>query len=332
MSSKEPTEKDNEIEIDNKRKKFSLREAPSFLKRSFQVWNARDPWRLSAVVAYYAILSLPGLLIIVINSVGAIYSEEIVRGEITGQIAEVVGNDAAKSVQSMLEVTQDTDRSFVATIISIGVLIFGATGLFFHLQLSLNTLWDIKQDPDSNILKFLIDRAISFGFVMVIGFLLLISFIISAGVTMLSDFLSGIWEPGWVVAAQVLDYGISTAVVTLLFALMFRFLPDARVRWATIWVGALVTAVLFNLGVYLLAYYFRLAEPGTVYGGAGSVVVILLWVSYACLILFFGAAMTRVYAENYGDGIHPLKHAMLVKSQEVILKKGKYEAQLEDME
>ncbi len=304
------------------RGEFGIKEIPSFLLASAKEWNNHNPWRLGAVVAYYAILSLPGLLVVVINSVGAIWGNEIVEGEINDQIAEWVGKDAAKYIASILESIQLSGQSFWATVIGIGVLLFGATGVFYHLQLSLNEMWDIRQDPKSNILKLLIDRSISFGFVLVIGFLLLISFIVSALLTALSSFLSTIWEPAYVLAAQILDFGISTAVIAMLFALMFRFLPDARVAWSTVWRGSIGTAILFNAGVFLLGFYFGKASPGTMYGAAGSVVVLLLWVSYACLIFFFGAALIRVYAERYGEGIHPLAHAVRIREQDVIIERG----------
>lgn len=305
------------------KKEFGIKEIPSFLLASAKEWNNHNPWRLGAVVAYYAILSLPGLLVIVINSVGAIWGNEIVEGEINDQIAEWVGSDAAKYIASILESIQLSGQSFWATVIGVGVLLFGATGVFYHLQLSLNEMWDIRQDPQSNILKLLIDRTISFGFVLVIGFLLLLSFIVSALLTALSGFLSTIWEPAYVLAAQILDFGISTAVIATLFGLMFRFLPDARVDWSTVWRGSIGTALLFNAGVFLLGYYFSKASPGTMYGAAGSVVVLLLWVSYACLIFFFGAALIRVYAERYGNGIHPLPHAVRIREQDVIIERGK---------
>lgn len=303
-------------------REFGIKEIPSFLLASAKEWNNHDPWRLGAVVAYYAILSLPGLLVVVINSVGAIWGNEIVEGEINEQIAEWVGNDTAKYIASVLESIQLSGQSFWATIIGVGVLLFGATGVFYHLQLSLNAMWDIRQDPQSNILKLLIDRTISFGFVLVIGFLLLLSFVVSALLTALSGFLSTIWEPAYVVAAQILDYGISTAVIAMLFALMFRFLPDARVDWSTVWRGSIVTAILFNAGVFLLGFYFGTASPGTMYGAAGSVVILLLWVSYACLIFFFGAALIRVYAERYGHGIRPLPHAVRIREQDLIIERG----------
>jgi membrane protein len=318
----EPEQAKETKDRDDAARKFGIREVPSYLLASAKAWNRHDPWRLGAVVAYYAILSLPGLLVIVINSVGAIWGNEIVEGEINDQIAAWVGEDAAKYIATILESIQLSGQSFWATVIGIGVLLFGATGVFYHLQLSLNSMWDIRQDPKSNILKLLIDRTISFGFVLVIGFLLLMSFVVTALLTALSSYLESIWEPAYVLTAQILDFAISTGVIGLLFALMFRFLPDARVQWSTIWRASLATALLFNAGVFLLGFYFSKASPGTMYGAAGSVVVLLLWVSYACLIFFFGAAMIRVYAERYGDGIKPLPHAVRIREQEVVVEKG----------
>lgn len=303
--------------------KFTIKKLPSVLAGAGKVWNDHNPWRLGAVVAYYALLSLPGLLIVTVTAVGAIWGPKLVEGEITGQIEEVVGSDVAESVQSIIDSAQLGEQSVLMTIVGIAILLFGATGVFYHLQLSLNALWDIRQEPESNILKLLIDRAVSFGFVLVIGFLLLISFIVSALLSAFGDFLATIWEPAYVVAAQVIDFVISTGVITVLFALMFRFLPDARVRWLTIWRGALLTALLFNLGVFVLGYYFGKASPGSMYGAAGSVVALLLWISYACLIFFYGAALVRYYEERFGAGINPRNNAVQVTYEPRVVKKGK---------
>ncbi len=306
-----------------KAEKFTITKLPSVLAGAGKVWNDHDPWRLGAVVAYYALLSLPGLLIVTVTAVGAIWGAKLVEGEITGQIEDVVGSDVAESVQSIIDSAQLGEQSLLMTIVGIAILLFGATGVFYHLQLSLNALWDIRQEPESNILKLLIDRAVSFGFVLVIGFLLLISFIVSALLSAFADFLATIWEPAYVVAAQIVDFVISTGVITVLFALMFRFLPDARVRWLTIWRGALLTAILFNLGVFALGYYFGKASPGSMYGAAGSVVALLLWISYACLIFFYGAALVRYYEERFGAGIRPRGSAVQVTYEPRVVSEGK---------
>ncbi len=274
------------------------------------------------MVAYYAVLSLPGLLIVVINSVGAFWGTEIVQGEITQQISEAIGPDAANSVVEIIENSRKDDQSLFATIMGVAILIFGATGVFYQLQISMNEIWSVKVDPKAGIWKLVKDRALSLGFVMVIAFLLIISFVVSTALTVLSGFLSRLWEPGLVYLAQFFEFGLSTFVLGLLFVLIFRFMPDMKIQWSSVWLGGFMTAVLFNLGKILLSIYFGAASPDSMYGAAGSVVLILLWVSYSCLILFFGAAFTRIYAEKYESEIHPQDFAMKVVEKEIIVEKG----------
>lgn len=301
---------------------FKVSHLPRLLLKTFKLWNENNPWRLGAVVAYYAVLSLPGLLIVVINSVGAIWGTEIVQGEITQQISEAIGPDAAKSVVEIIENSRNNDKTVFATIMGIAILIFGATGMFYQLQISMNEIWSVKVDPDAGIWKVVKDRALSLGFVMVISFLLIISFVVSTALTVLSGFLSRLWEPGLVYLAQFFEFGLSTAVLGLLFVLIFRFMPDMKIKWSSVWLGGLMTSVFFNLGKILLSFYFGAASPDSTYGAAGSVVLILLWVSYSCLILFFGAAFTRIYTERYETEILPQDFAMKVVEKEVILEKG----------
>ncbi|WP_241209608.1 YihY/virulence factor BrkB family protein [Flavobacterium arcticum] len=289
--------------MDIKNSTFKIGHIPSLLVETYKVWNKHDPFRLSAVVAYYAVLSLPGLLVIIINLVGSIWGQEIVQGYLTDEISSALGQNASESIQAMMMETQNKDKSTLATILGIGVLIFGATGVFYHLQLSLNQIWEIKPKPNSGILKTLIDRARSFVFIIVIGFLLLISFIVTAAIAVLNNYITSILPEAIVYIAFVLDFIISIGIITVLFALIFRYLPDAKIRWKSVWVGAVITSVLFVLGKSLLGYYFGQSDPGSTYGAAGTIVLILLWVSYSCLILFFGAEFTWVYAKKYGSGI-----------------------------
>lgn len=283
--------------------KFKLRHLPALIVDTFKAWNADDPFRLSAVVAYYSILSLPGLLVIIINLVGSIWGTEIVQGKLTHEISEALGRDAAESIQAMMLETQTGNSSEIANILGVGILIFGATGVFYHLQLSLNQIWRIKPDPNSNIIKMLVDRARSFAFILAIGFLLLISFLITTAISALNGYIRSVLPDIVLYFAYILDFLLSTGIVTILFALIFRYLPDTKIRWKTVWIGALITAVLFVLGKFLLGLYFGEADPGSTYGAAGTIVLILLWVSYSCLILFFGAEFTKVYANRYGMGI-----------------------------
>lgn len=305
-----------------KKHRFRAKHLPQMLKDTFTLWNLNNPWRLGAVVAYYAVLSLPGFLIVVINLVGAVWGREIVQGEITQQISEAIGPDAAKSVVEIIENSRNSDKNLFATIMGIAILIFGATGVFYQLQISMNEIWSVKVDPKAGIWKVVKDRALSLGFVMVISFLLIVSFVASTALTVLSGFLSRLWEPGLVYLAQFFEFGLSTAVLGLLFVLIFRFMPDMKIKWSSVWLGGFMTSLMFNLGKILLSFYFGAANPNSAYGAAGSVVLILLWVSYSCLILFFGAAFTRIYTEKYEGEIHPQDFAMKVETEEVIVEKG----------
>ncbi len=289
--------------MDSKNSTFKIRHLPSLLVETFKAWNKDDPYRLSAVIAYYAVLSLPGLLVIIINLVGSVWGEDIVQGRLTDEISSALGQSARESIQTMMAETQNEDKSTLATILGIGVLIFGATGVFYHLQLSLNQIWKVDPETNSGFLKTLIDRARSFVFIIVIGFLLLISFIITAAISVLNSYIKSILPEAIIYIAIVLDFIISIGIITVLFALIFKYLPDVKIKWKSVWIGALITSVLFVLGKFLLGYYFGESNPGSTYGAAGTIVLILLWVSYSCLILFFGAEFTWVYSQRYGAGI-----------------------------
>jgi membrane protein len=277
---------------------------------------------LGAVVAYYAVLSLPALLVIIINTVGAIWGNDIVEGKLTDEIAGAVGQETAESIRTMIANTQGGNKSVISTIIGIATLIFGATGVFYHLQISINEIWELKPDPKAGIMKIVTDRARGFAFVLILGFLLLISFIITTLISILNENINNFLPDVMAFIAYVLNFLVSVSIISLLFALIFRYLPDAKIMWKTVWIGGVVTALLFILGKFLLGLYFGKAEPASTYGAAGSIVLILLWVSYSCLILFFGAQFTVVYSKRYGKGIVPDHHAIHVKKKEVIIKKG----------
>ena len=289
--------------MDSKNSTFKIRHLPSLLVETYKVWNNHDPFRLSAVVAYYAVLSLPGLLVIIINLVGSVWGQDIVQGYLTDEISSALGQNASESIQTMMLETQNENKSTLATILGISVLVFAATGVFYHLQLSLNQIWEVKPNASSGFLKTVIDRVRSFVFIVVIGFLLLISFIITAAIAVLNGYIKSILPEAIIYIAIVLDFIISIGIITILFALIFKYLPDVKIKWKSVWVGALITSVLFVLGKSLLGYYFGESNPGSTYGAAGTIVLILLWVSYSCLILFFGAEFTWIYSKRYGAGI-----------------------------
>jgi membrane protein len=302
--------------------KFKIRDFPRLLWDAAKIWNANNPWRLGAVVAYYAVLSLPGLLVIIISTVGAFWGTEIVEGQVTEQISDAIGTPAAESVVAIFDNTQKDDRTVFANIIGVALLIFGATGVFYQLQISMNEIWKVKIDPDTSYWKVIKNRALSLAFVMAITFLLIVSFVVSSVLTLFIDYLSNFWEPSYLQLAQLMEFFFSTLIIGFLFVAIFKFMPDMKIRWNSVWLGGFMTAFLFNLGKILLSFYFGKVNPGSVYGAAGSVVLMLLWVSYSSLILYFGAAFCRVFAEKYEPKVHPEEFAMVVEEKQRIVEKG----------
>lgn len=291
---------------------FKFRHLPWLIKQTAISWNKDDPWRLSAIVAYYAILSLPGLLVIIISMLGYLWGAEIIEGRIYEEIRVSMGQSTADAVEAIFRSASEAETSWVAAVIGIGALVFGATGVFYHLQLSLNRIWEVKSDPNSEFLRYLIDRSRSFGFVLVIGFLLLTSFILSALLSALKEYLAR-WIPDIAYYLLILsDLILSFGVITVLFALIFKYLPDVNIGWKSVWIGAFITSFLFAVGREILSVYFGAASPASVYGAAGSIIIMLLWVTYSCLILFFGAEFTWVFTKKYGYKIEPKSHARLI--------------------
>jgi membrane protein len=301
-------------QVQDTKEKFHFRHLPSLIKEAVVSWNRDDPWRLSAVVAYYAILSLPGLLVVIVNAVGYLWSPEMVEGEVYDQMESAMGAETADQILNILESAREGEQTLVSTLISIGGLLFGATGVFYHLQISLNKVWGIQPDPKSEIIRYLLDRARSFGFVLVIAFLLLMSFVVSALLSAVQDYM-GTWFPEIsLYFVQLMNILVPLVVITVLFALIFKYLPDAYIRWRTVWIGAFITSFLFTIGKELLSYYFSEASPGTMYGAAGSIIIVLLWVTYSCLILLFGAEFSWVYSKRYGYGIKPKAYAKYIQT------------------
>jgi membrane protein len=290
--------------------KFKFKDLGKLLKDTFKELQVYDPFRLSAIVAYFAIISLPGLLVIVVQLVGFFFGEADVEGEITERVTEAMGRGAAQDIQDMIKQAREGEDSTIANIFGIGTLIFGSTGVFFHLQKSLNQIWGVKVDPRLGIKKVIIDRIFSLGMVLAIGFLLLVSLTVSSLLTVFSEWLTSNLPDFTIYLFHIVNYIVSFFIVTLLFALMFKYLPDVNVGWKAVRVGAAVTAILFLLSEIALAIYFANVDVGSIYGSAGSMVVMMLWITYSCLILFFGASFTYVYAQRYYDKIAPAKNAI----------------------
>ena len=288
-----------------------FKDLPSLLKATYKEWMDDEPFDLSAIVAYYSIFSIPALVIIVVNIAGAFYGEAAVEGKIAEEIGALIGQNTASEIQKMIEDSPGKENSTVSTVIGIGTLLFGATAVFHALQKSLNRLWEVKADPKkAGIKKVIKDRATSFGIVLTIGFLLLISLMLTSALSILSEWIRQQLPDFLLYLFYCLDFMLSFGVITLVFALLYRFLPDVDIQWRSVWVGAGVTALLFILGKYVLSLYFENADPGSAYGAAGTIILLLMWVSYSCLILFFGAEFTQVYARRYGHVIKPSGHAV----------------------
>ncbi len=299
--------------------RFKISDLPGLLKVTYKRWNEEDPFRMSAVVAYYAVISLPALLIILINTVGAIWGVDIVTGKLTGQISAALGADTAEYLRQIIINTQYSGKSTISTILGIATLLFGATGVFYHLKISINTIWELKLTNELTWPLLIRDRLISFSFVLVLGFLLLISFVVTTALSVLSDFILQSFPGIILFIAYLIDFSISFGSVTVLFALIFKYLPDAKIKWKSVWLGSILTALLFVIGKFLMGIYFGLTDPGSTYGAAGSIVLILIWVSYSCLIFFFGAEFTKVISIKYGYGINPNSNYSRVKQKEVVV-------------
>lgn len=285
-------------------------------KKTFAAWNKADPFRQSAVVAYYAIFSMPALLVIIIASAGLIFGKEAVQGEISEEIGSAIGADTAKEVENMIAKAGEQKSSIWATIISVITLIIGATGVFQQLQVSLNQIWEVKVTAKKMWLKNLKDRLFSFGLILSIGFLLLISLLLTTLLAAFSQWIKNHLPEFMLFVFQLINFVVSFGVITTLFALMFKILPDANVRWRDVWIGAIATSLLFILGKFALGIYFGKAQPGSTYGAAGSVVLIMLWVSYSCMIVFFGAEFTKQFSTFFGREIEPKRGAELILPEE----------------
>lgn len=280
----------------------------SFIKifrQTFSNWAEREPFNNSVIIAYYTIFSLPGLLVIVINLATVLFEADAVTHRISSQIGGLVGRDTAKDIEAMINQTNRQNSTTLSTILSVATLLFGATGVFYQMQQVLNKMWDVKPKPRGKILKLVKDRIFSFGLVLVVGFLLLVSLVISAALSTVSDWLSARFSDTFAVVFHVLDIAISVGMITLLFASIFKFLPDACIRWRDVWTGALLTSILFVVAKYALGLYFGNTSPESAYGAAGTIVLIMLWVSYAGLIVLFGAEFTQVYANAHGRQVQP---------------------------
>jgi membrane protein len=284
------------------------------LKETFSDWSEDKASRLAAALAYYTIFSIAPLIIIVIAVAGLVFGREAVQGQIEGQLQGLVGKDGAGLIQEMVQGASNEATSIIATIIGVATLLFGATGVFGQLQDALNTIWEVEPKPGRGIMGIIKDRFISFSMILGIGFLLLVSLVLSAGLAALNEFMSGVFD-NMAYIGEVINFVISFGVITLLFAMIYKILPDVEIAWSDVWTGAAVTALLFTIGKFLIGLYLGHSAVASSFGAAGALVVILLWLYYSAQILFMGAEFTQVYAKRFGSQIKPAADARPVTEE-----------------
>ncbi len=286
------------------------------LKDAFSSFQDDRCLKLSAALAYYTIFSLAPLLVLIISLASIFLGEEAIQGQIFGQINGLVGNDAAKQIQDMIKNVGLSGKTNTALAIGIVTLLIGATSLFVEIQDSVNLIWRVKPKPKRGWLKLLKDRLLSSSLIVSLGFLLLVSFIINGIILALSDQLSRFLPGIGVYVISAINFAISTVVVTALFGIIFKVLPDAKISWKDVRWGAFFTAVLFMLGRYLIGLYIETTSTSSTYGAAGSLIVILTWIYYTAAILYFGAEFTLAYANHFGVKIEPAEYAVYVEQTE----------------
>ncbi len=272
------------------------KQAISLFSETYRKWSDHEAPRLGASVAFYSILSFAPLLVLITAVIALVFGHENANGALVNEARQVIGDRGADTVQTLLKNAQKPASGVIASVVAFITLLFGASGVFTELQNALNLMWDVKSQSASGVIGMIKQRLFSFGMVLSVGFLLLVSLLLSAGLSYLGRFF-GQLVPMPPLILQSINFVVSFAAVTVLFALMFRYLPSAKVEWRDIFVGAVGTALLFIIGKQLLGVYLAKASVGSTYGAAGSLVAVVVWIYYSAQIFFFGAEFTRVYAE-----------------------------------
>jgi membrane protein len=303
---------------DHRNSKSFLGNALSLLKQTFQEWLQDKAPQLGAALAYYTVFSLAPLILVLLAIIGVVFREDPAGAwdKITKQMSYFLDPSAVEIVQSIAQKASQPAKSTIATIIGIALALFGASGVFGQLQDALNTIWGVKAKPGHGMWGFLRDRFLSFAMVGGICFLLLVSLAIEALLKGFSHYVQSVL-PGGMVIALAVYFVFDFTVVVLLFAMIFKFLPDVKIQWRDVWIGAVLTTILFGIGKWLLGFYLGSGAAGSAYGAASSLITLLLWVYYSSQILLFGAEFTQVYAARAGRAFKPSEYAVRVETKEV---------------
>jgi membrane protein len=278
-------------------------------RQTFKAWNEDKASRLAAALAYYTVFSLTPLITIALAIAGMVFGRDAARGEIVAQIQGLVGRQSAEAIETAIaNISQDTNPG-ITSLVNIGILLFAASGVFAELQGALNTIWEVAPKPGKEIRLFIRQRLLAFLMVVTIGFLLLASLMLNAFLVAVSHLFIN-FLPGGNVPWQLFNTVGSFILFTFLFGLIYKYLPQAKIAWSDVWIGALMTATLFSIGKFALGFYLGHNSFGSAFGAAGSLVFVVAWVFYSAQILFFGAEFTHAYAKQYGSYIRPRKYAV----------------------
>lgn len=287
------------------------------LKKAGENFSEDNCVKLAASLSYYTIFAVAPLLIIIISIVGSLFGRDAVQGKVYTEIQTLVGSDAALQIQDIIANVQNSHNTTIGTIIGIVILFIGATGIFTEIQGSINFIWSVKAKPKKGWLKYLINRALSFVLVLTMGFLLVVTLISSALLSLLGGKLEETFPNGTVYFLSTINIVLLLVVITGLFMVIYKVLPDAIISWRDALVGSIFTALLFLGGKYLIGIYLGKSKLDVTYGTAASVIVILTWVYYSSLILYFGAEFTKAFALESGHGIKPKTTAVFILKQEI---------------
>jgi membrane protein len=298
-------------------KKFRIRDVWEVLKATFRNFGSYHLPRHSAALSYYTIFSFAPLLVVLIAVAGMFFGQELVTGKVNATLGDFLGESTAKELEQIVAQASLQDKSSWAAIIGGAMLLLAASSVFGQIQESLNSIWGVRTRAKKGWLRIIRKRLLSFSIIATLGFLLLVSLAISALLDTFGNRLESYFPEATIVFFYIINTVITLAVVTLIFAVIFRFLPDTKTRWKDIWGGAIITGLLFLLGKFGISVYLSEANVGATYGAAGAIVVLLVWVYYSALILYLGAAITRQWVEHFGEGIKPDEDAATIKVVEM---------------
>jgi len=291
------------------RKILNLKGLWLLTRDAFFQWIDDNPFQMGAALAYYTLFSIAPLLLIAIAVAGSVFGREASQDQIIGAIEDLVGFQSARAIQAIIDSAgQRPDKGFLATAAGMILLLLGAAGVVGQLQDSLNAIWRVASKTGRGIMGFAQDRLVSYSMVLGVGFLLVVSLVVSALLTAISGIVGGFLTID-VATAHSLDLVVSFVLITLLFAVIYKYVPDVRIAWGDVWIGAATTSLLFSLGKFLIGFYLGHSTVASIYGAAGSLVTLLLWVYYSSLMFFFGAELTQVYATRYGSKVTAVENA-----------------------